>query len=68
MARWPSGVPVFRWLKYVVVGTGFEGCFIEGLKGVKNLPLNICWMYPRDVCPLNDDARAMLAIAKAGGR
>lgn len=78
MTKWPNGVPVFRVRrKYifsgeVVAGGGFdhEGSDTWIDIGLHDDECEPSWeaMPPESLYPLNADARAMLAIAKAGAR
>jgi hypothetical protein len=81
MARWPSGVALFR-LKNSTNEHWLKGDIIELLSPFHEPPFNdyriihYCsrysheaWMWTLNcVHPLSDDARAMLAIAKAGAK
>lgn len=66
--RWLSGVPLFRDLRGENVNAcvGLEGDYIV-LAHLWCDPECIgAWRLPHEVVPLNADADAMLAIAKAG--
>lgn len=79
-AKWQSGVPVFRIReKYVygrdaAVGVGFDvdedgDVWIDVLIGDCDGDIDFReQMPPEALTPLNADARAMLAIAKAGAK
>lgn len=83
-ATWPSGVPVFKvigsfYRDEIVVGVGFGdelelgfACDIHFLFTSERLSIglgqNHDGYHHSNLKPLNTDARAMLAIAKAGAR